>query len=96
MVTATSTIRSLFNWKLFLLLTFHPALLYLDHVHFQYNGMLLGLLMLSLAALMHANNKCTTNSSNQQSKRIASEEDDYRARRIISTTSERPCSTRFC
>ena len=51
--TATTTTM---NWKLFLLLTFHPALLYLDHVHFQYNGLLLGLIMLSLAFLMHANN----------------------------------------
>lgn len=40
---------------LFLLLVFHPALLWLDHVHFQYNGMLLGILLISLSCLMRAN-----------------------------------------
>jgi alpha-1,3-glucosyltransferase len=44
------------NLLLFGLLVFHPALLWLDHVHFQYNGCLMGILMLSLACLMHANN----------------------------------------
>jgi alpha-1,3-glucosyltransferase len=39
-------------WGLFLLLVLHPALLWLDHVHFQYNGLLLGLWMLSLASLL--------------------------------------------
>ena len=55
--TAVSNHNHSVNWKLFLLLTFHPALLYLDHVHFQYNGMLLGLLLLSFAGLMRANNR---------------------------------------
>ena len=40
-----------FSWRLFLLLALNPAILWLDHVHFQYNGFLLGLLMLSLACL---------------------------------------------
>mmetsp|Transcript_24209 Transcript_24209/g.67134 ORF Transcript_24209/g.67134 Transcript_24209/m.67134 type:complete len:604 (+) Transcript_24209:207-2018(+) len=40
-----------FHWKLFLLLSLNPALLWLDHVHFQYNAFLLGILLLSLACL---------------------------------------------
>ena len=39
----------------FLVLFFHPALLWLDHVHFQYNGTMLGVLMISLSCLLHAN-----------------------------------------
>ena len=36
----------------FLLVVCNPGLLWLDHIHFQYNGMLLGILFLSLALLL--------------------------------------------
>jgi alpha-1,3-glucosyltransferase len=45
----------------FLVLIFHPALLWLDHVHFQYNGTMLGLLLISLGCLLHANVAATAN-----------------------------------
>lgn len=40
----------------FLLIVLNPALLWLDHVHFQYNGLVLGILLGSLGLLMHGNN----------------------------------------
>lgn len=40
------------KWNLFLLLLFHPSLLFLDVVHFQYNGMLVGVLLLCLSFLL--------------------------------------------
>ena len=40
-----------FSWTCFLLFSLNPAILWLDHVHFQYNGFLLGILLLSLACL---------------------------------------------
>lgn len=39
-------------WRLVALALFHPALFILDAIHFQYNGMLLGLLLASLAAVL--------------------------------------------
>ena len=36
----------------FLLIVMNPGLLWLDHVHFQYNGMLLGILLVSLGLLV--------------------------------------------
>jgi alpha-1,3-glucosyltransferase len=47
-----TTVRRNRKWTLFLLTVFHPGLLWLDHVHFQYNGMLLGVLLLSLSHLL--------------------------------------------
>lgn len=40
----------------FLLIVFNPGLLWLDHVHFQYNGMLLGILLASVGCFMMGNN----------------------------------------
>lgn len=53
-------------WSLFLLLVLHPAFLWLDHIHFQYNGLLLGLWMLSLASLLRGR-PFSGSSSNQRS-----------------------------
>ena len=39
----------------FLLTVMNPGLLWLDHIHFQYNGLLIGLLLASLGYLMQAN-----------------------------------------
>lgn len=40
----------------FLLIVLNPALLWLDHIHFQYNGMMIGVLMSSLGCFMMGNN----------------------------------------
>ena len=52
--TTQDTISSFM--KSFLLIVYNPGLLWLDHIHFQYNGMMLGVLLASLGLLMHANN----------------------------------------
>jgi len=44
----------------FLLIVLNPGLLWLDHIHFQYNGMLLGILLASLGCLMHGENTLPT------------------------------------
>jgi alpha-1,3-glucosyltransferase len=46
---------------LFLFLVFHPTLLWLDHIHFQYNGTMIGILLISLGCLLHANNSYPNN-----------------------------------
>jgi len=40
----------------FLLIVLNPGFLWLDHIHFQYNGMLLGVLLASLGCIMMGNN----------------------------------------
>ena len=40
----------------FLLIVLHPGLLWLDHVHFQYNGMLFGIFLASIGYLLQGNN----------------------------------------
>lgn len=39
----------------FLLTVFHPGLFWLDHIHFQYNGILFGIFLASLGYLMQGN-----------------------------------------
>ena len=43
---------SLGDFPVFLLIVTNPGLVWLDHVHFQYNGMLLGILLASLGLLV--------------------------------------------
>mmetsp|Transcript_671 Transcript_671/g.1606 ORF Transcript_671/g.1606 Transcript_671/m.1606 type:complete len:549 (-) Transcript_671:1559-3205(-) len=40
----------------FLLIVFNPALLWLDHMHFQYNGMMIGVMLASLGCFFMGNN----------------------------------------
>eukprot|EP00536_Pseudo-nitzschia_multiseries_P012618 jgi/Psemu1/244741/estExt_Genewise1.C_4920032 len=40
----------------FLLIVFNPALLWLDHMHFQYNGMMIGVMLTSLGCFCMGNN----------------------------------------
>lgn len=49
----------------FLLIVFNPALLWLDHIHFQYNGMMIGVLLASLGCLMMGNNVAIDRSDQQ-------------------------------
>lgn len=44
----------------FLLIILNPGLLWLDHIHFQYNGMLVGILLASLGCLMAGSNTPST------------------------------------
>ena len=44
-----------FAWPTFLAVVMHPALLWLDHVHFQYNGLIIGVWLASLTCLLRAN-----------------------------------------
>ena len=58
--TLTTAQRQNCQWTVFLLIVWHPGLLWLDHVHFQYNGMLLGILLASFACLLRANQVTST------------------------------------
>jgi alpha-1,3-glucosyltransferase len=52
---AASTSTTSRPWMVFALIVFNPGLLWLDHVHFQYNGFLLGILLMSIACLLKGN-----------------------------------------
>ena len=47
-------------WITFLLIVTNPGLILLDHVHFQYNGMLLGILLCSIAFIIQGSRKIST------------------------------------
>jgi len=62
---ACSALSKSFRVTPFLLIVFNPGLLWLDHIHFQYNGMMLGILLFSLGLLLHhANDNGDSNISN--------------------------------
>lgn len=50
---------------LFLSIVCHPALLWLDHIHFQYNGFIIGIWLCSMACLIRANNRSTDSHRSQ-------------------------------
>ena len=60
----TTTMNTASCFLVFAFLTFHPTLLWLDHVHFQYNGTMLGLLLISIGLLLHGNNNTKNNNHN--------------------------------
>lgn len=62
--------KSNFSIAAFLLAVLHPGLLWLDHVHFQYNGFLLGVWLLSLACLMAANKETEQGKHTTRSDRL--------------------------
>ena len=43
------------RWTISLLLLTNPGLIMLDHIHFQYNGMMLGILILSIGFMVNRN-----------------------------------------
>mmetsp|Transcript_14521 Transcript_14521/g.36481 ORF Transcript_14521/g.36481 Transcript_14521/m.36481 type:complete len:543 (+) Transcript_14521:137-1765(+) len=45
-----------FTMTSFCLIVLNPALLWLDHIHFQYNGMMIGVFLASLGCLLMGNN----------------------------------------
>jgi Ca2+/Na+ antiporter len=50
------------KWTIFGLIVTNPGLLWLDSIHFQYNGFLLGILLLSLSCLVRGNHHHASNS----------------------------------
>ena len=58
----------------FLLIVTNPGLIMLDHVHFQYNGMMLGILLCSIACIIRGtNHKMNEYSTTQQANGNKSE-----------------------
>lgn len=51
------------SYLTFFLIVSNPGLIILDHIHFQYNGMLLGLLLLSLSCMVRGARKSSSSSS---------------------------------
>ena len=52
-----------YSMAAFLLVVLNPALLWLDHIHFQYNGMMIGIFLASLGCLFMGNNVANQNSN---------------------------------
>ena len=50
----------------FLLIVTNPGLIMLDHVHFQYNGMMLGILLCSIACMIRGTNHTMENDTTEQ------------------------------
>jgi alpha-1,3-glucosyltransferase len=64
-VTSSITSKSS-SWVAFILIVTNPGLLMLDHVHFQYNGMLLGVLLISISCIVRGASSSESFSSPQQ------------------------------
>jgi alpha-1,3-glucosyltransferase len=58
------------KWTIFGLIVANPGLLWLDSIHFQYNGFLLGILLLSLTCLIRGNHHHTTTSTSTSTTTI--------------------------
>lgn len=57
----------------FVLIVTNPGLIMLDHVHFQYNGMMLGILLCSIACIVRGTNHEMTDEKTEQDGEVESE-----------------------